>query len=169
MTQPQAERGSIEELKSVLQSLFRLRHHLRMVHPEDIHALKKRLFKNERSNPDENVTDFDLFYNVGTIFSQGPGSLTMGELSQALDVPLSTATRIADWMVGNGYVERLPDPDDRRVVRVALTPAGQAIYREIDAFFMERIEKLMSDFTPDDWATLIRLLRKIIHTLEQET
>jgi len=41
----------------------------------------------------------------------------MGELSKALDVPLSTATRIADCGQER-YAERSPDPKDRRVVRV---------------------------------------------------
>jgi DNA-binding MarR family transcriptional regulator len=168
MTTPQSEQQSIEEIKGILQSLFRLRHHFRVVLPENLRDLKKRLFKNNRSNPVENVTDFDLFYNIGTIFSRHAEPLTMGELSQALDVPLSTATRIADWMVGNGYVRRLPDPGDRRVVRVAFTEAGMAIYHEIDTFFMERIEKLLHNFSLDERKTFIALLRKIIQSMEQE-
>ena len=80
----------------------------------------------------------------------------------------STATRIVDWMVNDGYAMRLPDNDDRRVVRVALTENGQAMYREIDIFFMERIEGLMRDFSFEERSTFQKLLEKIINTLEQE-
>lgn len=168
MTLPQLDQQTVEEIKGITRRIFRLRHHFRVVHPENILALKQRLFKNKSNNPMENVTDFSLFYNVGTIFFQHSGPMTMGELSQELDVPLSTGTRIADWMVANGYVQRLPDPDDRRVVRVAFTEAGQDIYREIDAFFMERIEHLLRKFTPDEKETFIQLVRKIVQTMEQE-
>ncbi len=168
MTLSQLDQQTIEEIKRIVQRIFKLRHHFRLVHPENIRDLQKRLFKDNRSNPLENVTDFDLFYNIGTIFSQQSGSLTMGELSQELNVPLSTATRIADWMVGNDYLQRLPDPDDRRVVRVAFTDAGNAMYHEIDAFFMERIENLLHNFTPDERTAFIALLQKIIQTMEQE-
>ena len=37
---------------------------------------------------------------------------TMGELSQALAMPLPTATRMVDWCVENGYAERLSDASD---------------------------------------------------------
>ncbi len=169
MTLPQLDQQSIDEIKGIVQRIFRLRQHFRVVHPEKIRVLQKRLFKDNRSNPVENVTDFDLFYNIGTIFLQRSGSLTMGELSQELNVPLSTATRIADWMVSNGYVQRLPDPDDRRVVRVAFTKAGNAIYHEIDNFFMLRIDQLLYNFSPDERTTFITLLLKIIQTMEQES
>ncbi len=168
MTLPQLDQQTVEEIKGITRQIFRLRHHFRVVHPENILALKQRLFKSKNNNPMDNVTDFGLFYNVGTIFSQHSGPMTMGELSQELDVPLSTGTRIADWMVANGYVQRLPDPDDRRVVRVAFTEAGQVIYHEIDAFFMERIEHLLRNFTPDEKETFLQLVRKIIRTMEQE-
>ncbi len=168
MTFPQLDQQTIEEIKGIVQRIFRLRHHFRVVHPENIHLLQKRLFKGNGSNPVENVTDFELFYSIGAIFSQQSGSLTMGELSQELNVPLSTATRIADWLVSNGYIQRLPDPDDRRVVRVALTNAGNAMYREIDNFFMARIEQLLQNFTPEERTTFIALVQKIIHTMEQE-
>jgi DNA-binding MarR family transcriptional regulator len=167
MSFPQTDQQSIVEIKEIVQRLFKLRHHFRVVHPENISSLKMRLFKNN-SNPVENVTDFDLFYNIGTVFSQQSGPLTMGELSQELNVPLSTATRIADWMVGDGYVQRLPDPDDRRVVRVAFTDTGNAVYHDIDTYFLERIEHLLHNFTTDERTLLITLLRKIIQTMEQE-
>ena len=55
------------------------------------------------------------------------------------------------------------------MVRVALTETGNAMYREIDIFFMERIEQLMHAFTPEERNTFQRLFEKIINTMEQET
>jgi DNA-binding PadR family transcriptional regulator len=42
--------------------------------------------------------------------------------------PFSTATRTTDWLLNNGYVQRLTDPNDRRlVVCVELTEAGKEL------------------------------------------
>jgi DNA-binding MarR family transcriptional regulator len=168
MTPSQPDSQSIVDMKAIIHRLFRMRHRFHVGLPENIEMLKKRLFHKKSSNPVENVTDFDLFFNVGGIFAQQPEPLTMGELGRELNVPLSTATRIVDWLVTNGYAQRLPDSADRRVVRVALTDTGNAIYREIDNFFMERIERLMRVFTPEERTTFIGLLRKIISSMEQE-
>lgn len=157
------------EMKDTVQSLFRLRHRFRLGVPEHIATLKKRLSAIDHSHPGEQINDFDLFYNVGAIFArQSEPSMTMGDLSRGLNVPLSSATRIVDWLVNNGYARRLPDPDDRRVVRVALTASGNAMYRELDNFVVERIERILRGFTPEERDTFRGLLQKIVITLEQE-
>ena len=168
MTNTQPIDPSVVEMKEVVQRLFRLRRRFHVGIPENIETLKKRLFQTAHSNPVENITDFDLFYNIGGTFSRQAEPMTMGDLSRSLNVPLSTATRIVDWLVNNGYAQRLPDPGDRRVVRVALTEIGNTMYREIDSFFMERIERLMRIFTPEERDTFRGLLLKIVTTLEQE-
>ncbi len=68
----------------------------------------------------------------------------MGELSRDLEVPLSTATRTMDWLVNNGYAQRLPDPKDRRVVRVELTGKGKETFQAISTFMLARVEQAMS-------------------------
>jgi DNA-binding MarR family transcriptional regulator len=90
----------------------------------------------------------------------------MGELSRALQVPLSTATRIMDWLVKNGYAGRLPDPEDRRIVRVTLTETGQEMYYTINDYLMERFEKLMGQFSLQERESLLSLLSKLSDALE---
>ena len=91
----------------------------------------------------------------------------MGELSHALEVPLSTATHIVDWLVKNDYARRLDDPEDRRIVRVTLTEGGQDMYRAINEFITQRIEHFLSQFSPEDRENLLSLLNKVIDTLEK--
>jgi len=90
----------------------------------------------------------------------------MGELSHALDFPLSSATRIVDWLVKNDYAMRLDDPEDRRIVRVTLTEAGLEIYRTINEFFLQRIELVLRQFTPQEIEILRSVLSRIVDTLE---
>lgn len=93
----------------------------------------------------------------------------MGELSRALDVPLSTATRLVDWLVDNDYVQRQPDLGDRRIVRVGLTDAGRRLCAIGDEFMRKRVERWMRHFTPQERETLITLVNKLIDVIEEES
>jgi DNA-binding MarR family transcriptional regulator len=115
------------------------------------------------------AADFGLLYHVCIVLSGNEEAITMGELSQALDVPLSTATRIVDWLVKNGYAVRLSDPNDRRIVRVTLTAMGQAMYQAGDKFIQKRVEALLQPFTVAERENLVMLADKLVRTFENDT
>jgi DNA-binding MarR family transcriptional regulator len=54
----------------------------------------------------------------------------MGELASRLGIGQSAATGLVDRLVEQGALERLPDPTDRRVVRVRVSPAGMKAGQE---------------------------------------
>lgn len=54
--------------------------------------------------------------------------LSMRELGDAVVISKSGLTGVVDRMAKAGLVERAPDPDDRRVTLVALTPLGAERY-----------------------------------------
>lgn len=111
-------------------------------------------------------TNYELFYRASsTIYPEG--SMTMGELSDALTVPLSTATRIADWLVENGYIQRINDSEDRRVVRVALTDSGRGLFEAIDRYVRERLHKILSCLTDEEMETFLRLVGKVVTGLKE--
>jgi DNA-binding MarR family transcriptional regulator len=82
-----------------------------------------------------------------TVAKHGPVSL--GELAGIERIAPPTMTRIAARLEEQGLVERRPDAADRRVARVVVTPAGDALLAEIrtrrDAFLTERLQELTSD------------------------
>jgi DNA-binding MarR family transcriptional regulator len=51
--------------------------------------------------------------------------LALGDLSRKMYLHPSTVTGVIDRLEHKGYVARDRDPDDRRVVKVKLTPAGE--------------------------------------------
>lgn len=114
----------------------------------------------------QSSTNYELFYRAcNSIYPNG--NITMGEFSNALSVPLSTATRIADWLVDNGYIQRLPDSDDRRVVRVALTDAGEKLYDAIDRYIRQRIQQILSNLTNEERTILLTLVGKVVAGLKE--
>jgi DNA-binding MarR family transcriptional regulator len=154
------------EVTELLHRLVTLRRRFRVGLPENLAALRLRLDKSNLGDKVEGLGDFDLFYFVGIILFGQPDPISMGELSHALGVPLSTATRIVDWLVKNDYAERLPDGEDRRIVRVGLTDAGREMVHTINAFFLERIERFLRQFTIDERQNMLLLLTKLFAALD---
>ncbi|MFC1953418.1 MarR family winged helix-turn-helix transcriptional regulator [Chloroflexota bacterium] len=111
-------------------------------------------------------TNYELFYRAcSNIYPEG--DITMGEFSNALAVPLSTATRIADWLVENGYIQRLPDLDDRRVVRISLTNTGKELFEVIDQYIRQRIQQILSSLTAEERTILLTIIGKIVSGLKE--
>ena len=50
---------------------------------------------------------------------------TLGELSTRIHLDNSTLTPIIDRLERDGWIERLPDANDRRTTRIALTDSGR--------------------------------------------
>jgi MarR family transcriptional regulator for hemolysin len=53
------------------------------------------------------------------------------ELAEILDVQPITLTRLLDRLCDNGVIERRPDPADRRVKRLYLTPAAKPVLEQL--------------------------------------
>lgn len=58
--------------------------------------------------------------------AESPG-ITVSGLSRALSIHVSTTSNLLDKLAKRGFVERMRGDDDRRSVRLRITPAGQAI------------------------------------------
>ena len=131
--------------------LYQIQESLQGMHPQREHQ------------PNAN---YELFYRAcSSIYPKG--NVTMGEFSNALSVPLSTATRIADWLVDNGYIQRLPDSDDRRVVRVALTNTGKELFKTIDQYIRQRMQQILSNLTDEERTILLTLVSKVVSGLKE--
>lgn len=132
--------------------------------PENLARAERRLLERR---PGTHAMDDVLFYRVGSVLFGGTRPLAMGEISEALGVSLSTATRTVDWLVESAYARRLADPDDRRVVRVALTASGRRLFREIDAWVRSKGRELLERFTVAERAVLIGHLGKLVAGLDE--
>ena len=154
------------EVVNLLQRIVRMRSRFKVVTPENFAALKKQIHESKPSGRDSGIEDAGLFYNTGSVFLRYDGPISMGELSRDLEVPLSTATRTMDWLVTYGYARRLPDPKDRRVVRVELTEKGKETFQTISTFMLGRVEQAMSPLNQTERKTFISLLNKVLDAFE---
>ena len=67
--------------------------------------------------------------------------LKQSELAELLDLQPISLTRLLDRLAENGLIERRPDPNDRRVNRLYLTPAARPLLDQLTALG----ENLMSE------------------------
>jgi len=167
---PNAASVSVEAQKDITDiflRLFYLRHRFRGKLPEQMLNIKASIREHNLRDKIEQINDRDVFYTIGFVFSRQSVPITMGDLSRILGMPFSTATRTADWLVDRGYVQRLADPEDRRVVRVELTRAGKELYRSMNNLLLESAEQLLRNFSLDERKELGRLLGKLVDNLEK--
>lgn len=61
------------------------------------------------------------------IGARARGALTMPQLPSALGVSKQAFSQLVDSLVTRGYLDRAPDPDDRRRVVLGLTDRGEAV------------------------------------------
>jgi DNA-binding MarR family transcriptional regulator len=67
---------------------------------------------------------------------------TIGEAADYLYLRHHSAVELVGRAEVAGLVERLPDPDDARVVRLRLTPTGQAALAELTQLHLEELNRL---------------------------
>ena len=155
------------ETIKLLPRIVRMRSRFKVVAPENFADLRKQIHESKPSGKDSGIEDAGLFYTAGSVFLRYDGPISMGELSRDLEVPLSTATRTMDWLVNNGYAQRLPDPKDRRVVRVELTHKGKETFQTISTFMLGRVEQAMSPLNMTERKTFMTLLNKVLDAFEE--
>ena len=154
------------DVTDILLRLFYLRRRFRGKLPEHILHIKDSLKEHNLRERIEQINELDVFFTLSFIFSRHSVPVTMGDLSRILGMPFSTATRTADWLVDSGYVQRLADPEDRRVVRVELTSAGTELYRAMNNLLLVSAEQFLYNFSLEERKELGRLLGKLVDNLE---
>jgi DNA-binding MarR family transcriptional regulator len=94
-------------------------------------------------------------------------SLTMNELSDAMGLASSTMTRMVDQLVTKELARREPDEDDRRLVRVALTPQGKEVRSTLrqllDTFFNQALDRIPAE----EHAVILRSLERLNRAISE--
>lgn len=88
--------------------------------------------------------------------------ITASQLGEQLGITAQGAAKVVDEMVEAGYVERRPDPGDRRAKRLHLAPRGVEMFAEVRAFHAEFEQRLADELGPDQVAAVRAVLSHII-------
>ena len=92
------------------------------------------------------------------------GDMTIGELSNKMYLAFSTTTDLVDRMEKNVLVQRVKDPNDRRVVRIHLLDEGKRLIDEVIKKRQVYLQEVLSDYTTEE----LEELKKNFMRLHQE-
>jgi DNA-binding MarR family transcriptional regulator len=118
-------------------------------------AIGRRMGQQFKGSPLPPSTGFVLH-----VVHQRPG-LTVSELARAAGQAKSRVSVLVDQLAGEGLLEKRPDPEDRRLVRVHPGPRlaewWQGLHRMMDQLMAE----LLADLSPAEQSGLVTALRRL--------
>lgn len=119
----------------------------------------------------EEWLDLDLKFSKTELFTllflYKMKELTMTELVDYINVPMSTATGIGDRLVKKGYILRDRSDEDRRIVILKLTKEGIDFVENIKGLILKYIDLVLKDLTDEEKQFLLKVALKIINNLKQ--
>jgi DNA-binding MarR family transcriptional regulator len=89
------------------------------------------------------------------------GDIRMSKLAELLAVDMSVTSRHVSQLAERGWIERSPDPADKRSRILRLTPAGRAQLEELSRRTTQLLAHRLSDWTDEEVGQLIRLMTRL--------
>lgn len=93
----------------------------------------------------------------------GEETIRVSDLSDRLDITPAAVTHLVNPLEANGYIERQPDSNDRRVVLIVLTAKGEKFGKTLITETRQRVRNLVEHLGKEDSITFIRLMDSIIN------
>lgn len=89
------------------------------------------------------------------------GEMRMGRLAELLAVDMSVTSRHVAHVVERGWLERSPDPDDRRSRILRLTPAGSELLDTLGRRTTDMFAHHLEDWSDDEVGQLNAMLARL--------
>ncbi|AWT53425.1 MarR family protein transcriptional regulatory protein [Mycolicibacterium smegmatis MKD8] len=89
----------------------------------------------------------------------------LADLARAVGVTQGTASSLVEALVREGLVERAPDPDDRRAIRLTTTAQGSAQAKRWLTDYAEAAHGMFASLSTEEQDTLTKLLSKLADSL----
>ncbi|MGL5329185.1 MAG: MarR family winged helix-turn-helix transcriptional regulator [Peptostreptococcaceae bacterium] len=87
------------------------------------------------------------------------------ELSKCLMITKPAVSKVINGLEEKGYVERMTDKSDRRVVYINLTETGMKILEEENKRFEIFTQRVIEKMGEDDTEEMIRLFKKMYDSI----
>ncbi|MFD5555714.1 MarR family winged helix-turn-helix transcriptional regulator [Streptomyces sp. NPDC127068] len=89
------------------------------------------------------------------------GEMRLSRLAELLSVDVSVTSRHVAHVTERGWVDRAPDPDDRRSRLLRLTPSGEAQLDDLRERCTGALAHRLSDWSDEDVTRLTALLARL--------
>lgn len=126
--------------------------------------IKRPSFHEARSK----ISHLTLHQTQALLHIKYKSSVTMKELADLCGVTPATASQLADRLVEAGWASRQNDSDDRRVVRLKLSPTARRHFSYTAAKKLAQLKSIFGQLTETDLRELDRLLGVIEEATNNE-
>jgi DNA-binding MarR family transcriptional regulator len=99
-------------------------------------------------------------YTVLTELDNSPVR-TQAALAAAIGADKTRIIAVLDDLQQQGYIDRRPDPDDRRARLLALSERGRTVKRRVQQAIQRGEERWLSRLRSSDRTTLLRILEEL--------
>lgn len=137
---------------------------------EPIGKLNAAIYRNLQSLINYQLSDIPILSGQSDFFfvvSKNEG-ISQKELSAHMFVNKSTTAKAIQNLVKNGFIRKVKDEHDKRVDRLYLTSAGQAIAPKIESIFAQNIAAAAGKLSAEEKQQLAVLLHKVLANLIDE-
>lgn len=96
------------------------------------------------------------------------GPMSASELARSVELDGGAMTRQLDQLEGKGLLRRHPHEQDRRALRIELTPAGDAMWRQMTPCNDRVLEAAQKALDPTEREQLRDSLERVLHALRDK-
>ncbi|WP_405743505.1 MarR family transcriptional regulator [Streptomyces sp. NBC_01525] len=89
------------------------------------------------------------------------GEMRMSQLAELLAIDMSVTSRHVAHVAERGWIERKPDPADKRSRLLRLTPSGKELLTELSERYTHTLARYLDDWTDTDVGHLVELLTRL--------
>lgn len=100
--------------------------------------------------------------NVEILTRNTPRGIALKTLAQNLQMTVPATSLLVENMVNKGFLERTPNPEDRRAVCIRLSADGAEFIESTRKLIAMEIEKHTEVFNAEELSTLERLVEKLV-------
>ncbi|MER6671984.1 MarR family winged helix-turn-helix transcriptional regulator [Streptomyces sp. NPDC000983] len=97
------------------------------------------------------------------------GEMRMGRLAELLAVDMSVTSRHVAHLAERGWIERSPDPADKRSRILHLTPSGRARVEELSRRTTELLAERLGEWTDEEVIQLTRLMARLRRCFDEQS
>ncbi len=89
------------------------------------------------------------------------GEMRMSRLAELLAVDMSVTSRHVAHVAERGWIDRAPDPCDKRSRILRLNPAGRALLEELSERYVQTLAGALDDWSDDEVGQLTTMLARL--------
>lgn len=130
---------------------------------EGFYLLRRKLVACSRGRPRTHRLPSSQWFAMGVIMRKK--DTTVRDIRETLSITSSAATQLVNQLVKGGYVEKRPDPHDRRSQHISLSPKAHTVMSSMKAAMLAQITDVFSVLPESEFETFAELHRKITRAI----